>query len=35
MDATEENWDEIKGAFQSASESFKEGFSKIGSLFKD
>lgn len=32
--ATEENWEEVKEAFSSASDSFKEGFSKIASLFK-
>ncbi|SDB92828.1 sll1863 family stress response protein [Williamwhitmania taraxaci] len=32
--ATEEKWDEVKIAFSSASESFKEGFSKITALFK-
>jgi hypothetical protein len=34
MDSSDENWEEVKSAFSSASESFKEGFSKIGSLFK-
>jgi hypothetical protein len=34
VEATEENWEEVKVAFSSASESFKEGFSKIASLFK-
>ena len=34
MDSSDENWEEVKNAFSSASESFKEGFSKIGSLFK-
>jgi chromosome segregation ATPase len=32
-EATEENWEEVKDAFSSASESFKEGFRKIASLF--
>ena len=32
--ASEENWEEVKGAFSSATESFKEGFLKIASLFK-
>jgi hypothetical protein len=34
VEASEENWEEVKVAFSSASESFKEGFSKIASLFK-
>ena len=34
VSASEENWEEVKNAFSSASESFKEGFSKIASLFK-
>jgi uncharacterized protein YdcH (DUF465 family) len=33
-EATEENWEEVKEAFSSALDSFKEGFSKIASLFK-
>lgn len=32
--ATEDNWEEVKGAFSSASDSFKDGFSKIASIFK-
>ena len=32
-DATEEKWEESKGIFASASESFKEGFNKLKSLF--
>ncbi len=34
VDSTEENWEEVKDAFSSAADSFKEGFSKIASLFK-
>ena len=34
VNSTEDNWEEVKAAFSSASESFKEGFSKIASLFK-
>jgi lipid II:glycine glycyltransferase (peptidoglycan interpeptide bridge formation enzyme) len=33
-EATEDNWEEVKETFSSASESFREGFSKIASLFK-
>lgn len=33
IDASEANWDEVKGTFISAKDSFKEGFSKIASLF--
>jgi hypothetical protein len=33
LNATEENWEEVKTAFASASVSFKEGFSKLASLF--
>ena len=32
--ATDEKWDEIKITFSSAMDSFKEGFSKISSIFK-
>jgi len=32
--ASEEKWEEVKNAFSSASESFKEGFKKITSLIK-
>ena len=31
---SEENWEEVKEAFSAASESFKDGFSKIASIFK-
>jgi hypothetical protein len=31
--ATEDNWEEVKEAFSSASVSFKEGISKIASIF--
>jgi len=31
--ASEQKWDEVKKAFTSASDSFKEGFVKISSLF--
>jgi len=31
--AGEHKWEEVRDAFSSASDSFKEGFSKIGSLF--
>lgn len=34
IDSSDENWEEVKSAFSSAAESFKEGFLKIGSLFK-
>jgi hypothetical protein len=34
VNASDENWEEVKNAFSSASDSFKEGFSKIASLFK-
>ncbi|MFA6713406.1 MAG: hypothetical protein WCR82_05950 [Bacteroidales bacterium] len=34
MTSTEENWEEVKESFSSASDSFNEGFSKIGSIFK-
>lgn len=33
VDSSEENWEEVKETFQSATDSFKEGFSKIASLF--
>lgn len=32
-EASEEKWEETKAAFSAASESFKEGFEKIKSLF--
>lgn len=32
-DATEEKWEESKDVFASASDSFKEGFNKLKSLF--
>lgn len=32
--ASDDKWEEVKSAFSSASDSFKEGFSKITSLFK-
>lgn len=32
-DASEDKWEEAKEAFSSASDSFKEGLSKISSLF--
>ena len=32
-DATEEKWEEAKDVVSSASESFKEGFNKLKSLF--
>jgi hypothetical protein len=32
--ASEEKWEETKNAFASASVNFREGFSKISSLFK-
>ena len=31
-DASDEKWEEVKGTFSSASDSFKEGFSKITDL---
>lgn len=31
-DASDEKWEEVKSAFSSASDSFKEGFSKITDL---
>jgi hypothetical protein len=31
--ASEEKWDEVKNAFSSAYDSFKESWNKIGSLF--
>jgi uncharacterized protein YukE len=34
VNASEENWEEVKNTFSSAAESFNEGFSKIGKLFK-
>ena len=34
LHASEDKWEEVKNAFTSSSESFKEGFSKIASLFK-
>lgn len=33
-DATEEKWEETREVFVSASESFKEGFNKLKSLFE-
>jgi len=33
-DAAEERWDESKEVFTSASDSFREGFSKLKSLFE-
>ncbi len=33
-DISEEKWEEAKSAFSAASESFKEGFTIISSLFK-
>jgi len=33
MEAKDEKWEEVKEAFSSAADSFKEGFSKITSLF--
>jgi hypothetical protein len=35
QDSTEDDWDDVKLAFSSASESFKDGFSKIASIFKN
>lgn len=32
--ATEDKWEEVKKTFSVAADSFEEGFSKIGSLFK-
>lgn len=32
--ATEDKWGEVKKTFSVAADSFEEGFSKIGSLFK-
>ena len=32
--ASDEKWEEVKNAFSSASESFKEGFKKITSIIK-
>jgi len=32
INASEEKWDEVKSAFSSATDSFKDGFSKIASL---
>ena len=34
QNSTDDEWDDIKLAFSSASESFKDGFSKIASIFK-
>jgi hypothetical protein len=34
VESSEENWEEVKEAFSSAADSFKDGFSKIASLFK-
>ncbi len=34
MDASEEKWEELKDSLSSSLDSFKEGFSKIGNLFK-
>jgi len=31
--ASDEKWEEVRSAFSSAADSFKEGFSKIGDLF--
>lgn len=33
MRSSEENWEEAKATFTSAADSFREGFSKIASLF--
>jgi uncharacterized protein YgfB (UPF0149 family) len=33
-DATDYKWEEVKKTFSIAADSFEEGFSKIGSLFK-
>jgi chromosome segregation ATPase len=33
INAKDEKWEEMKNAFSSAADSFKEGFSKISSLF--
>lgn len=33
LHASDEKWEEVKSAFSSAADSFKEGFSKIASLF--
>jgi peptidoglycan hydrolase CwlO-like protein len=32
--ATEDKWEDVKKTFSNAADSFEEGFSKIGSLFK-
>lgn len=32
--ATDEKWVEVKAAFSAASDDFREGFSKLGSIFK-
>jgi hypothetical protein len=34
LHATEENWEEVKTTFTASAESFKEGFTILGSLFK-
>lgn len=34
LHATEENWDEVKTTFAASAESFKEGFTILGTLFK-
>lgn len=34
LHATEENWEEVKMKFNASAESFKEGFTILGSLFK-
>jgi len=33
LNAKEEKWEEVKTVFSSASESFKEGFSRLATLF--
>lgn len=32
LNASDEKWEKVKGSFSSATDSFKEGLSKIGSL---
>lgn len=34
LEASEEKWEEIKDSLSDSMESFKEGFSKLGNLFK-
>ena len=34
QDSADDEWDDVKMAFSAASESFKDGFSKLASIFK-